>query len=75
MTTILGKTVKCCFVSDDKVDTDEWCENPVNWEIRDAEDPDPYNYVHSCDLHLSEMLFTHSDVLYIGEVQPGEEPS
>jgi hypothetical protein len=63
----LGKTVKCCYVSDDKVDTGEWCENPCNWEIRDANDPDPYNHFHSCDQHLSEMLFEHSIVEFIGE--------
>lgn len=60
---------KCCFVDENR--KTRWCENPCNWEIVDDDNPDPYeNYVHSCDEHLSEMLYKHSTVDYIGEPKP-----
>ena len=65
--------IKCCFIPDElqgKPEQSTWCENPCNWEVRNADVRDPHeNDTYSCDEHLAKMLTANNMVHFIGKVE------
>ena len=63
-------TPKCCYIPPEfqgKSEESPWCDLPCNWEIRNADDPDPHsNDTYACDKHLSELLNMNNSVHHIG---------
>jgi hypothetical protein len=59
-------TNKCCWLN--QQDLSVGCDKDAIWEIRDRDNPNPYeNDTYSCDEHLATMLTARNTVDYLGK--------